>query len=42
MGRRAANQFEGMADQGGKGLSVIDVMTAAHMVKHVKYTRYRT
>ena len=28
--RFAANQFEGGYDQGGKGLSVIDVMTGAH------------
>ena len=27
-GALAANQFEGGYDQGGKGLSVIDVMTA--------------
>ena len=35
-GALAANQFEGGYDQGGKGLSVIDVMTAGHTVKHVK------
>ena len=29
-GALAANQFEGGYDQGGKGLSVIDVMTWAH------------
>ena len=34
-GALAANQFEGGYDQGGKGLSVIDVMTG-HTVKHVK------
>ncbi len=35
-GALAANQFEGGYDKGGKGLSVIDVMTSGAHGKHVR------
>lgn len=38
-GALAANQFEGGYDQGGKGLSVIDVMTAGEHGKARKITQ---